>query len=303
MIDYAELHMHTEYSLMDGTSDSEEYCLRAHELGIETLAITDHSTCAGHRNHLKTCMKHDIKAILGCEIHFTEDRFDKRSKAKRQDGEETELYYHMIVLAKNDNGLKNLYAMERAAWIEGYYSKPRVDFELLEQFHEDLIITTACVSGPIARNIINEKEDVALKWLNKLKDVFHDDLYVELQDHNEGIAPGVNKKLISMADDNGVKIIASRDCHHADPKKLWLQEAMLILNTSPKANTSPDRSKMETMEFLEKLNYLYPERKMTFEHAEVHLADAAYTNQKFLDQNIDRPDLFSNTLEISDKIG
>lgn len=302
-IDYAELHMHTDFSLLDGTATSRQYCSRASELGIGSLAITDHSTSAGHRNHLKVCDEFNIKAILGCEIHFTEDRFDKRSKAKRQDGEETELYYHMIVLAKNDNGLKNLYAMERAAWLEGFYSKPRVDFELLEKYHEDLIITTACVSGPISRNIINEKEETALKWLYRLKDVFQDDLYMELQDHNEAIAPGLNKKLIEMADREKVKIIATRDCHHADPDKLWLQEAALILNTKPKVRKDFDRSKMAQMELLEKFNYLYPERKMTFETAEVHLASAEFTNQKFLDQNIDRPDLFSNTLEIADKIG
>lgn len=302
-IPYAELHLHTSYSILDGLSTSEEYCRRAKEIGIDTLACTDHSTCAGHRDFYKTCSAHGIKAILGTELHFAPDRFDKRSKAKRQDGEDSELYYHLIALAKNDNGLKNLYAMEQKAWTEGFYSKPRVDFELLEQYHEDIIITSACVSGPLARNIINEKEDYALEWLHKFKDVFKDDFYIELQDHNEAISKGVNFKLMDMADSNDVKMVATSDCHHASPEDLWLQEAFLILNTNPKKNNDVDLTKVQKMEFLEKMNYLYPDRTMTFEHADVHLSNADEKKLRFEATGIYRTDIFTNTREVADKIG
>lgn len=301
MIPYAELHCHTHYSILDGLSTPEEYMIRAKEVGIDTLACTDHSTCAGHRDFLLAAQTHGIKAILGAELHLTEDRFDKRAKAKRQDGEDSEIYYHLIALAKNDNGLKNLYAMEREAWLGGFYSKPRVDKELLETYHEDIIVTTACVSGPVARNIINGNDERALEWLYWFKDVFGDDLAIELQDHNEGISPGLNRKLLDMADTNGVLSIASQDCHHADPKDLWLQEALLILNTNPKK--AKDYTLGDKMDFLEKYNVMYPDRKMTFEHAEVCLMDAEYRLKKFQEQGVNRRDLFENTIELANRVG
>lgn len=209
----------------------------------------------------------------------------------------------MVALAKNDNGLKNLHEMERLAWTEGFYGKPQVDMELLDQFGDDIIISSACVSGPIARNLMKEENDRAMEWFNNLHDRFKDDFYIELQDHNEGIHPGLNKQLIEIADRHDVPIIATRDCHHADPRKLWLQEAILILNTSPKKNPTIEDEKRRTGSFLDVFNHLYPDRKMTFEHAEVCLMSADYTNKKFLEQGIERPDMFSNTLEVADKIG
>ena len=304
MIDYAELHCHHQFSVLDGASTAEEYCIRAKEVGIEALAITDHSTLAGHREHFDACVKHDIKCILGVELHVaTGSRLEKIAKSKRQEGEDNENYYHLVALAKNDNGLKNLYEMERLAWTEGFYGKPQVDMELLDRYGDDIIITSACVSGPISRNLIKGEEDRAKQWFNNLHERFQDDFYIELQDHNEGIAPGLNKQLIQMADDNNVKIVATRDCHHADPKNLWLQEAILILNTDPKKNKDIQPDKKRTGSFLDVYNHIFPDRKMTFEKAEVCLMAAEYTNKKFLEQGIERPDLFSNTLEVADKIG
>lgn len=304
MIDYAELHCHHQYSILDGSSTAQEYCKRAKEVGIETLAITDHSTLAGHREHYNACIEHDIKCILGVELHVAVgSRHDKIAKSKRQEGEDNESYYHLVALAKNNNGLRNLHEMERLAWTEGFYGKPQVDMELLEEFGDDLIITSACVSGPIARNLIKQEDDRAMEWFHNLHNRFGEDFYIELQDHNEGIAPGVNKRLIEIADSNNVKIVATRDCHHADPKNLWIQEAVLILSTSPKKNPTIEQEKKRTGSFLEVYNHIYPDRKMTFEQAEVCLMSADYTNKKFIEQGIERPDLFSNTLEIAAKIG
>lgn len=303
MIDYVELHLHSHFSLLDGLSTADEYCKRAKEIGIDTLAITDHSTCAGHRDFLKACTNNGIKGLLGVELHFAADRFDRRDKAKRQEGEDSELYYHLIAIAKNDNGLKNLYEMERKAWTESFYYKPLVDLQLLSEHSEDLIITSACVSGPVARNLMNNKYDYAVEWLHKFKDIFGDDFYMELQSHNHDISPFLNHRLLAVADKYNVKSLTTRDCHHADPKDLWLQEALLIMNTNPKKNDDVDFSVMADMELMEKFNYLYPGRKMTFQNAEVCLQPAEYTHQQFLDQGIDRLDLFTNTREVADKIG
>lgn len=302
-IPYAELHLHTHYSVLDGMSTAEEYCKRAKDLGIDTLAVTDHSTSAGHRDFLEACQNNNIKAILGVELHFAVDRFDRRSKAKRQDGEDSEMYYHLIALAKNDNGLKNLYEMEQKAWTESFYSKPLVDMDLLSEYHEDLIITGACVSGPAARNLMKDRDDYALEWAMRFKDLFKDDFYFEVMDHNDGISKNLNHRLLKMADDNGIKTVATSDCHHADPKDLWLQEALLILNTSPKKAADINMSEMDKMELLEKYNYLYPDRKMSFQDAGVHLSDAEEKHELFKKQGIDRLDIFHNTVEIAEKIG
>lgn len=303
-MDYAELHLHSQYSILDGSSTSEEYCKRAKDIGIESLALTDHSTLAGHREHYEACKNNDIKAILGCELHLSVgSRHDQIAKSKRAEGEDNENYYHLIALAKNDNGLRNLNKIEEAAWTEGFYGKPQADMELLNMYGDDLIITSACVSGPIARNFMKGETERALSWFNDLHSRFGSDFYVELQDHNEGISPGLNKKLVELADANGVGIIATRDCHHADPKNLWLQEAILILNTSPKKNPTPDEQKRRSGSFLDVFNHLYPDRKMTFEQAKVCLMSSDYSHNKFLEQGIDRPDMFSNTIEIAEKIG
>lgn len=301
MIPYAELHLHTDRSILDGVSTPEEYMIRAHEIGIGFLACTDHSTCAAHRDFLRVATEHGIKAGLGVELHFTDDRFNKTSKAKRQEGEDSEIYYHLIAIAKNDNGLKNIYAMEREAWLSGFYSKPRVDKELLEKYHEDIIITTACVSGPVGRNLINGNEEKALEWLYWFKDIFADDLYMELQYHNEAISPGLNHRLLELADANGIKPVATSDCHHADPKDLWLQEALLILNTNPKK--AKDYTLADKMDYLEKYNVIYPDRKMTFEHADVHLSNADEKFGRFAKQGITRTDIYTNTIEVANKIG
>ncbi|ASZ74915.1 DNA polymerase III alpha subunit [Rhodococcus phage Trina] len=303
-MEYTELHLHTQYSILDGLSTPREYCERAKELGIENLAITDHSTMTGHIDMLKACIEFNIKAILGVEAHYsasTDGRFDRRSKAKRQEGED--MYNHLILLAKNENGLKNLHKIEESAWTEGFYGKPRCDWELLDQFGDDLIITSACVSGLIARNLINDREDEALMWLNKFKDRFGEDFYVEIQEHNEQISKNLNHRLLDIADNNNVKTIITSDCHFHSPEVRWIEEALLILNTNPKKNPDADLSKARKMDLMDRFNYLYPERQMTFEHIDVYLQSAETLHQKMQKQGIDRTDIFSNTMEIASKIG
>ena len=301
-IEYAEIHLHTERSVLDGFSTPKEYCKRANELGIKELAITDHSTMAGHDDMLDACEEHGIKAILGVEAHISPtDRFDKQSKAKRQDGEDS--YNHIILLAKNDNGLLNLHKIEEAAWSEGFYGKPRCDFELLDMYGDDLIITSACVSGLIARNIMNGKPERAEDWIAQFKDRFGDDFYVEVQEHNEQIQAGLNHKLLELADRFEVKSIITSDCHFHSEEVRWIEEAMLILNTNPKKNPDIDMSKLEKMEIMEKFNYLYPERQMSFEHIDVYLQSGQTLHDKMVAQGITRTDIFSNTIEIAAKVG
>lgn len=227
----------TIVSILDGVSTADEYFARAKDLGYKGLTLTDHSTNAGHRAWYRAAEKYDLIPGLGCEIHYRPNRFEKPTEAKRQDGESTKSWYHLILIAKNDNGLKNLYKIEERANTESFHGKPIVDADLLAEYRDDLICTTSCVSGPVAANLIletNEGDDAARNHFEKLFNIFGEDFYVEIQDHNEGISSGLNKKLLSLANEYGVKAIMAQDAHHADPKDLWLQDAMLIINTNPK---------------------------------------------------------------------
>jgi DNA polymerase-3 subunit alpha len=153
---FVELHNHTYYSALDGFSSPEEYCTRAHEIGIDTIAITDHGTLAGHRHFQRATTAAGIKPILGVEAYISQtDRFDKRSKATRQDG--TEVYNHIILLAKNDAGVIDLNILSEIGWTEGFYKKPRIDFEALSEHGDNLIVLSGCMSGLIAKNILNDQ--------------------------------------------------------------------------------------------------------------------------------------------------
>lgn len=302
MIKYTECHLHTHYSILDGLSTPWEYCRRAKELGIESLAITDHSTMTGHGDMLTACSENNIKALLGVEAHISPtDRFDKRSKAKRQEGED--VYNHIILLAKNDNGLKNLHRIEAAAWTEGFYGKPICDFDLLDEFKEDIIVTSACVSGLVARNLLNGKDIAAIEWVDKFKSIFKDDFYIEVQEHNDQISAGLNHKLLNVADMFDVKPIITSDCHFHSPDVRWIEEALLILNTNPKKNPDAELSTANKLDIWDKFNYLYPDRKMSFEHIDVFLQEPQTLHDKMVAQGIDRLDIFENTNEIADKVG
>lgn len=290
------------FSPLDGLDSPNTMVKQAKDIGLSGLTITDHGVCSSHREILKAGIEHDFKIALGLEGYFSgsDDRFDRRSKAKRQDGDS--VYNHIIIIAKNDNGLRNLYAMQEKAYMESFYQKSIIDFELLSEYGEDLIISSACVSGLIARNLINDNEEKAIEWARRFKDRFQEDFYIELQVHNNDISPGLNEKLLKVADDNGIKAIVTTDTHFAKEEDKWIEDALLILSTKPKANPNFEYSKMEKMNIFEKYDYMYPERTMTFEKIDLFLQNHETLSQKMEATGIYRKDIFSNTLEIEAKI-
>lgn len=302
-MDFFDMHCHSFYSPMDGLDSPDTLVKRGKEIGLAGLSITDHGVCSSHREMLKAGIENDFKIALGLEGYFSgsDDRFDRRSKAKRQDGDS--VYNHIIIIAKNDNGLKNLYAMQEKAYMESFYQKSIIDFELLSEYGDDLIISSACVSGLIARNLINDNEEKAIYWARRFKDRFEGDFYIELQSHNDDISAGLNQKLLDLADTQGIKSIISTDTHFANPEDKWIEDALLILNTNPKKNPEFDYTKMEKMSIMEKYNYIYPDRQMTFEKINVFLQNYETLNEEMLRRGYNRPDLFSNTIEVADKIG
>jgi len=269
-MEYTELHLHTYYSLLDGLNSPEEYMKRAAELGMTHLAITDHGGLSGHREFQKKAKAAGIVPILGCEMYISPtDRFDRRSVKKREDN--TQAYNHLIVLGANENGLNNLNRLSEVAWTEGFYSKPRIDMEVLEEYGEDLIVLSGCLNGLIAKAIAREERDEAIRLTREFKRIFGDRFFMEIQSHNP---KEINDGLVALARAFKVPLVATSDCHYARKEDLWLEEAMLILSTNAKPGKDFDYTKSQKMDMLERFNYAYPDRTMSFTEFGLFLHDA-----------------------------
>lgn len=299
MNSFVPLHLHDFYSLLDGADAPEAYMKRANELGITAMAETNHGTLSGHREFYFAAQKHGIKPILGLEAYISStDRFDKRAKKNRQDG--TSVYNHITLLAKNDKGLNDLNRLSELAWSEGYYFKPRIDTELLYQYSDNLIVLSGCLNGLIANALETGEDDISAKlWAQDFKEAFGDRFFMEVQSHNP---PEINHKLLELADSMGIEPVMASDCHYARPEDLWIEEALLILATNPKVAPDVDMSKAPKMDILDRFNYLYPDRQMTFRDLQLYLREYATERQMFQAQGIDRTDIFENTRVIADMV-
>lgn len=298
MYNYIPLHLHTHYSQMDGVATPEEYVERAQENGMNAIAITDHGTLSGHRPMYRAAKAGGIKPILGVEGYITSDRFDRRDKSERTTPLDL-VYNHIIILAKNDIGLENLGKLNEISWTEGFYRKPRIDFEVLEKHREGLIISSACMSGLINKAIEVDDYAVAKAHLKWFGDRFGEDFYVEVMPHNP---PEINKALIELADAAGHKIIVTPDCHHATVDQKVIQEIMLINNTHAKFEKDVTYDKSRKIEDpLKRLDYLYgADRMMSFNKFDIHLLNGEEMHASMAEHS--RPDMFINTIEVADKV-
>ena len=298
---YVGLHVHTHYSLFDGIATPEEYVNRAVELGMPAIAITDHGTLSGHRELHRIAKAKGIKPILGVEGYMCQDRFDTRDKSER-DGDLDLVYNHIVLLAKNQIGLENLNKINEIAWTEGYFKKPRFDFEILEKYSEGIIVTSACPSSVLVKALENNEFAVAKKHIEWFKRVFKDDYYIEVMPHNPA---EINKQLIALADEFGIQIVVTPDCHHSSTDQKEIQEFKLLLNTHVKIDKEHtfEKSKKYT-DMMERLDYLYGhDRQITFNEFDIHLLSYEEMKSAMEAQGIDRPDIYANTLAIADKVG
>ena len=298
---YAGLHVHTHFSLFDGIATPQEYVDRAVEIGMPAIAITDHGSLSGHREMYRVAKEKGIKPILGIEGYITKDRFDHEDKKDRNDPLDLN-YNHLIILAKNAKGLENLNKLNELAWTEGFFKKPRMDWEILAEYKEGLVITSGCLSGYLAKAIEADNLAAAKMHLQWAKDTFGDDYYIEVMPHNP---PEVNKLILELADEFGLKPIVTPDCHHSDPEQREIQELKLILNSyankTVKDVTYAESAKKDNL--MDRLDYLYgADRQMTFRDFEIHLLSDAEMHRAMEAQGIDRQDMYDNTLEIVDKI-
>ena len=291
-------HSHSYYSLLDGYSSPEELMARAAEIGMSALSITDHGSLSGHRDFIKAAAQHNVKPILGLEAYFTTDRTDKRSKKERS--ADDQIYNHLIILAKNDTGLENINRLSEDAWVEGFFVKPRTDFDMLENFRSGLIVLSGCMNSIICKAIENDNRPSAEQYARWFKDVFGEDFYMEIQPHNPA---SLNHELLDLADRNGIKSVVTLDCHYASPADRVAEEIMLILGTHPKIPKDVDFNKSRKIkDLMERLDYLYGDRQMSFKDLDIWLMNYQDVSQRMLAQGIDRQDIYENTVEISEKV-
>lgn len=297
---YVGLHVHTHFSLFDGIATPEEYIDRAVELNMPALAITDHGSLSGHREFYRIAKEKGIKPILGVEGYITEDRFDKRDKDERT-GPLDLIYNHIIILAKNKVGLENLNKLNEISWTEGFYKKPRIDYDVLEKYSEGLVVTSGCLSGSLAKAIEAEEYAEAKRIIEWHQRVFGDDYYIEVMPHNPA---KVNQELVNLADKYGVKVVVTPDCHHAHTGQKDIQELKLILNTysnKVQKDATYDKS-IKHEKLMDRLDYLYGERDITFADYDIHLLSYDEMRSAMDSQGISRDDMYEHTLEIADKI-
>ena len=242
MSNFVHLHVHTEFSLLDGANKIKELPKRAKELGMDSLAITDHGVMFGVIDFYKECKKVGIKPIIGCEVYVApRTRFDKEANIDNH-------YYHLILLAKNEVGYKNLSYLVSMGFTEGFYYKPRIDYEILEKYHEGLICLSACLAGNVNREIlknnINKAEEVAL-WH---KNLFGEDYYLEIQPNGLPEQVLVNQKLIEISKKLNIPLVATNDAHYLKKEDAYNHEVLLCIQTGKKM-TDEDRMSMGTDEF------------------------------------------------------
>ena len=235
---FVHLHSHTEYSLLDGMNRVKDYVSRVKELGMNAAAITDHGVMYGVIDFYDECKKQGIKPIIGCEVYVSPgSRFDKTGRDEK--------YYHLILLAENNTGYRNLLKLVSRGFSEGFYYRPRVDKELLRMYHDGLIASSACLKGEVASLIVSGKNEEALKSILEYREIFgEDNFFLELQDHSIPRQRLVNTELLSISRKYGIPLICTNDCHYTYSEDYLAHDVLLCLQTSARLS---DENRMRYM--------------------------------------------------------
>ena len=239
MTDFVHLHLHTEYSLLDGAAKVDDLVDHMVKNGIDCCAVTDHGNMYASLYFAEECVKRGLKYIIGCELYATDDYLDKRP------GTRTE---HIIVLAKNKTGYKNIVKLDSLSYIDGFYGKPRVDYKLLKEHHEGVICLSACLAGRMPQLLMQGDYDGAKAWAKEMQDVFGEDFYIELQDHDLPEEKAVIPQLIRIARELGIQLVATNDVHYINKEDWEAQDILLCIQTK-KTLADPKRMKFGSREF------------------------------------------------------
>ena len=254
---FTHLHVHTEYSLLDGSNKIKEYVKRLKDLGMTAGAITDHGVMYGVIDFYKACKEAGINPILGCEVYVAPtSRFDKEAKGT------DDRYYHLVLLAENNVGYANLSHIVSRGFTEGYYYKPRVDMELLEQYHEGIIALSACLAGEIPRNILKGDGGKAKEAAMRLDSIFgHGNFFLELQDHGIPAQRTVNSSLMALSQELDIPLVATNDCHYTYADDAEAHDLLLCIQTGKKVDDE-DRMRYEGGQYYvkseEEMRALFP---------------------------------------------
>ena len=248
---FTHLHVHTEYSLLDGCSRIEKLIDRAAELGQSNLAITDHGVMYGVIEFYKYALKKGVKPIIGCEVYVApESRFNKQKTA---DGS----YSHLVLLCKNIEGYRNLIKLVSCGFTEGFYNKPRVDRELLEKHHEGIIALSACLAGEIPKSLMNGNYEKAKQTAIWYKNLFGEgNYYLEVQNHGIREQQVVNPQIVRISEETGIPLVATNDVHYVEKKDYEAHRVLLCIQTGSKVGED-NALEFKTNEF-----YLKTEEEM-----------------------------------------
>ncbi|MCL2622015.1 MAG: DNA polymerase III subunit alpha, partial [Firmicutes bacterium] len=252
-VEFVHLHVHSEFSLLDGACRVSGLVKATKNNPSRAIAITDHGNMYGAFRFCEEAKKAGINGILGCEFYVVDDLTNKQPKEHRG---------HLILLAKNFKGYLNLCKLNSKAWVDGFYFKPRIDYNFLAEHSDNLVCLSGCLAGHIPYYLLNGMRDVAVEYAVKLKKIFKDDFYIELQDHGIAEQRQVNPELIKLARELKIPLVATNDVHYINRDDAEMQDAMMCVEMK-KFIDDPDRLKMSTDEFYlktgEQMLELFPE--------------------------------------------
>ncbi len=256
---FVHLHVHTEFSLLDGAAKIKKLVEVSAERGNKAVAITDHGNMYGTLQFYTECLTHGIKPIIGSEFYVCEDHKAKGGKP---------ILNHLILLAKNNEGYKNLLKLSSMSFVEGFYYKPRIDYDLLEEYHEGVICLSACLAGTIPQYILQNRLEDAEKLALRLKNIFKDDFYLEIQNHGIEEQKIVMVELAKLSKKLGIKLVATNDVHYIDKEDAEMQDVLMCVQMGKQID-DPDRLKFQTQEFYLKT---YEEMALAFQGYEEALS-------------------------------
>ena len=242
MPDFVHLHVHSEYSLLDGMCRVKELPKRAKELGMKAIALTDHGVMYGEVEFFQECKNEGIKPIIGCEMYVA-----PRDRLSKEHGIDDK-YSHLILLAKNNIGYQNLIKLVSLSFKDGYYYKPRIDKEILKKYSDGLICLSACLAGEVSKAILSDDLELAKETALWYQSIFGDDYYLEIQNNSVPEQVMVNQKLIMLSRQLNIPLVATNDTHYLKNEDSYVHEILLCMQTG-KRLTDPDRMKFPTNEF------------------------------------------------------
>jgi DNA polymerase-3 subunit alpha len=269
---FVHLHTHSDYSLLDGAAKVKDLVCAAKEMGMTSLALTDHGNMFGAIDFYLEAGKAGIKPIIGAEVYMAPGRRQDRTSATGQ----KETSNHLVLLAKDETGYRNLIKLTSRAYLEGFYYKPRIDWELLEQYHQGLVCMTACLKGRVPQLLINRREEEAVKEASQLKGLFGEDLYFEVQIHGIEDEVPANRGMVELGRKLGIKLVATNDAHYLKAEHAEAQDALLCIQSGKNLAES---------------------NRMKFSGGGYHLRTPSEMSELF----IEFPDAVKNTEEIAER--